>query len=353
MKLVKTKYGKMNVIPGDGVISRSLSLYGEWAKEELDFLKELIIPGAHVLDIGAYIGTHSIAFARFTGNQGKVYAFEPRAEIFKILSSNISANQCVHVVGFNMAVSDRTGLAQLEPFDLDAPANFGGSELVVQTVGTSDGYQAVITTIDSMNIARVDFIKIDVEGMESLVLEGGMQTITNLNPTIFCECNSIDSGAGILGFANKVGYKVFGFLSAAFSKNNFNGSVENIFGNAKELGLLLVPPHRLGYADSLSGRYRLCPIETFDEIALLLLHKPQYPDEVLSFAAPSKSLGILYPSPLSRTQDQKILLLTAQLESQTNEIRRIKNSFSWQVTKPIRLMAYLGRWVKSMVSLNN
>jgi FkbM family methyltransferase len=329
MKLVKTKYGEMQVIPGDRVISRSLSLYGEWAKDELDFLREFIAPGAHVLDIGAYIGTHSIAFAQFAGHQGKVYAFEPRAEIFKLLSDNISTNQCVNVVAFNMGVSDQVGQALLEPLDLDAPANFGGNELAGPAAGTSDGYQAVITTLDSMNIAQVDFIKIDVEGMEQRVLDGALQTITNLKPTIFCECNSVESGAGVLGFANKVGYTVFGFLSDAFSKNNFNGADENIFGDAKELGLLLVPPHRLGYAECLLGRYRLCPVDTLDAMALLLLHKPQYPDAVLSVTAASRTIGTLFPSPLSRTQSQQILLLTA-------EIHRVKSSFSWRLTKPLR-----------------
>lgn len=353
MNLVKTKYGEMNVIPSDRVISRSLSMYGEWAKDELDFLNESIFPGAHVLDIGAYIGTHSIAFARFTEKWGKVYAFEPRSEIFKILSNNISLNQCEHVLAFNMALSDRVGVAKLEPLDLDAPANFGGRELEGQTAEISDGYQAVIATIDSMNIAQVDFIKIDVEGMESRVLSGGLQTISNLKPIIFCECNSVESGAGLLGFANKVGYAVFGFLSAAFSKNNFNCANENIFGNAKELGLLLVPPHRLDYADGLSTRYRLCRVDNLDEIALLLLHKPQYPDEILSRTDTSKLMGTLYPSPLSRNLNQQILLLATQLESEAAEIRRIKKSFSWQITKPFRLIAYLWRRVRAMVGLDN
>ncbi len=353
MKPVKTRHGEMHVIPSDGVISRSLSLYGEWAKDELDFLKEFISPGAHVLDIGAYIGTHSLAFARFTGIEGQVYAFEPRAEIFQILRNNIYSNQCAHVLPFNVGVSDEVGQVLLEPLDLYASDNFGGHGLASQELGKSGVYQTTITTIDSTNFSKVDFIKIDVEGMELRVLQGALQTITSLKPTIFCECNSMESGAGVLNFANKVGYKVFGFLSDAFSKNNFNGVTENIFGNAKELGLLLVPPHRLRYADNLSDRYRLCSIETLDAITLCLLHKPQYPDEVLSFTTPSKSLGILYPSPLSRTKDQSILLLTTQLESQFDEIRRIRNSFSWQVTKPIRLIAYLGRRLKAMFGLDN
>jgi FkbM family methyltransferase len=340
MKLVNTKYGEMYVIPGDNVISRSLALYGEWAKDELDFLSEFIEPGAHVLDIGAYIGTHSIAFARFTGSQGKVYAFEPRREIFQMLSSNIAVNKCGQVAAFNMGVSDRLGQAILEPLDLDAPDNFGGLELASLATGKPGGYQATINTIDSLRIARADFIKIDVEGMEQSVLDGAMETITTLQPTIFCECNSLEIGAGIFGFANSVGYAVFGFLSDAFSKNNFNGAVANIFGDAKELGMLLVPRHRLGHAKGLLDRYRICPVDGLDAIALLLLHKPQYPSAILSGTAAAGSLGTLYPSPLSRAQNQEIMRLTAQLAARDAEVLRIRSSFSWALTKPLRALQY-------------
>ena len=104
-----------------------------------------------------------------------------------------------------MGVSDEVGQALLEPLDLYAPDNFGGRGLASQEVGKSGGYQTTITTIDSTNLAKVDFIKIDVEGMELRVLQGALQTIARLKPTIFCECNSIESGAGVLNFANKVG----------------------------------------------------------------------------------------------------------------------------------------------------
>ena len=345
MNLVKTKYGEMQVIPSDSVISRSLTMYGEWAKNEIDFLKEFITPGAHVLDIGSYIGTHALAFAQFTGSQGKVYAFEPRREIFQILSTNISVNQCTQVVAFNMGVADQVEQATLKPLNLDTPDNFGGQELASQEA-TADGYQATITTIDSMHLERVDFMKIDVEGMEQRVLNGARQTITNRKPSIFCECNSIDGGAGVLAFAHSIGYKVFGVLSDAFSKNNFNGVGDNFFGEFKELGLLLVPLHRLEHANSLLNLYRLCPVDTLDTLALLLLHKPQYSDAELASTPAAKLLGTMYPSPLSR-------LLAAQLESQVLEVHRVKNSFSWQVTKPIRFIAYLGRRLSAVCGFDN
>lgn len=336
MSTVKTIHGNMHTVPGDLVISRSLELYGEWARQELDLLKEFIAPGAHVLDIGSYIGTHTVAFARFVGSQGKVYAFEPRQEIFQVLCNNLAENQCAQVQAFNMGVSDQSGKTLLGPLDLNASANFGGLELHRAVIEEAGAYTVGITTIDELRIARVDFMKIDVEGMERSVLDGSLKTIQDLKPAIYCECNSVDSGTRILDFANAIGYAVFGFLFDAYSKENFNQHCVNIFGDAKELGLLLLPPNRQTDATRLAGQYPLHPLENPDAIALLLLHKPQYPEAVLSLTAVAAAEGMLYPSPLSRALQQEILVLTARMDALATEIYRMRTSYSWRLTKPVR-----------------
>ena len=78
----------MRIIEADNVISRALALYGEWAMDELDLMAQIITPGMCVLDVGAFIGTHTLAFSEFVGPMGKVYSFEPRKDIYAILSEN-------------------------------------------------------------------------------------------------------------------------------------------------------------------------------------------------------------------------------------------------------------------------
>lgn len=351
MSTVQTIYGNMHTVPGDLVISRSLALYGEWAKQELDFLHEFIAPGAHVLDIGSYIGTHTVAFARFVGSQGKVYAFEPRQEIFRVLSSNLAENQCAQVQAFNMGVSDQSGQTLLEPLDLNSSANFGGLELHRPGIEAAGAYTVAITTIDDLRIVRVDFMKIDVEGMEKSVLDGSLKTIQNLKPAIYCECNSVDSGTRILDFAHAIGYTVFGFLFAAYSKDNFNRYSVNIFGDAKELGLLLLPPNRQTDATGLANRYPLHRVENLDAIALLLLHKPQYPEAVLSLTKVAAAEGLLYPSPLSRALQQEILVLSAHMDAQAVEIHRMRTSYSWRLTKPVRAIRNIPQLLRRLWAL--
>jgi hypothetical protein len=63
----ETCLGPMFTLQGDAVIGRSLRLYGEFAGEEVDSILDFFRPGDHVLDLGANIGVHSLAFAQTEG----------------------------------------------------------------------------------------------------------------------------------------------------------------------------------------------------------------------------------------------------------------------------------------------
>lgn len=89
IETVPGRYGKISFFSSDLVIGRSLRTYGEWAENEIRFLLRSVHPGDTVLDVGANIGTHTLAFARAVGVSGKVWAFEPRPEIFRVLDANI------------------------------------------------------------------------------------------------------------------------------------------------------------------------------------------------------------------------------------------------------------------------
>ena len=65
---VETRNGRVTFFANDtGAISESLRLYGEWAQNELSFMLSMVRPGDTVVDVGGYIGTHALAFARHVG----------------------------------------------------------------------------------------------------------------------------------------------------------------------------------------------------------------------------------------------------------------------------------------------
>ena len=63
---VTTRYGRLYVAAGDTVIGRSLQLYGEWAEHEINSYSALLSDGDTIVDVGANIGTHSVALASRT-----------------------------------------------------------------------------------------------------------------------------------------------------------------------------------------------------------------------------------------------------------------------------------------------
>jgi len=283
MTAVATRYGLMDIIESDSTVSKSLQIYGEWAQEELEVLARFIAPGACVLDAGAFIGTHTLAFAQMAGPTGRVYAFEPRREIFAYLQRNIDANGLAQVHAHNVALGTQPAELAMDTLDLLHADNFGGLALASPRDAAAVGqYFVSIVTLDMLDLPNVDLIKLDVEGMEGEVLAGARDMIARDRPVIFAECNSLDGGVSLLGFARANGYRVFGSVSGAYSAANFNNVAENIFGAAKELGLLLLSAERIETYDAVLGQMRLPEVESFDDLACLLLSKPQYYDEALA-----------------------------------------------------------------------
>lgn len=149
-----------------------------WEAWILARMKNHIIPGTIILDIGAHIGTHTINLAKCLNN-GVVYAFEPQPKIFRELCYNLLLNNIQNVKLFNSAVGSENGKIELSPLCGD---NEGGTGCY----GNS-GLFADLLTIDSLNLNNVSLIKIDVEGMENKVLEGARETILRNKPIIFIE----------------------------------------------------------------------------------------------------------------------------------------------------------------------
>lgn len=118
------RYGVMHAFDNNDLISRSLILYGEWAQNEINIIRKLIKPGDHIVDIGAFIGTHSRAFADAVGPKGLVWAFEPNPQVLSLLRQNadISVPQVINVIG--VALGDSDGTTSLY---INLKGNFGAS----------------------------------------------------------------------------------------------------------------------------------------------------------------------------------------------------------------------------------
>ena len=167
-------------------ISNTLSKYGYWENNLIKYAQQYLTDTSIILDIGANIGTWSIPLA--THNR-KVYSFEPYDSSFYALCGNIFLNQKSNIVPYHIALTDDA--TKKTKMFLPETVNKGGCKLIETT--EESPHQYTLSTIDSFQFDRVDFIKLDVEGQELNVLKGGFRTITTYKPMIFFECWDVKS----------------------------------------------------------------------------------------------------------------------------------------------------------------
>lgn len=153
--------------------------------EPREKLYSLIKPGMVVLDIGANIGETTMAFSKLAGETGKVFSFEPDPQTFGRLQKHLELNACANVIPVNKGL----GREEAEFFLEEGEHNSGGNRIAPGK--QAQGKKIAVTTLDRFleahDVAKVDFVKIDVEGYEYNVLLGAVKTIDQHRPSFFIE----------------------------------------------------------------------------------------------------------------------------------------------------------------------
>ncbi|MBI1244355.1 MAG: FkbM family methyltransferase [Alphaproteobacteria bacterium] len=172
--------------------------------------------GVVAVDCGANIGVHTIEWARLMTEWGRVVSFEAQERIFYALAGNIALNNCMNASAKNWAVGDRCGTIGVPEPNYLSPASFGslelkkkaGNEFIGQNIDYANTREIPLISIDSLRFPRLDFLKIDVEGMEEEVLAGASATIGAMKPMMLVE--NIKSNAEALNaFFTRSGYATF------------------------------------------------------------------------------------------------------------------------------------------------
>lgn len=171
--------------------------------------EQAVKPGDVVFDVGAHIGCFTLKAARKVGESGRVVSFEPSSENFKLLSLNVSSNNYTNSKLFNVAVGAAPGTATLHLGNRRG-TNSLLSEANVDQVGVEE---VPIRTLDSvaeeLELSKVDFLKIDVEGFELEVLKGAQNVLSSHHPSIAMETHGFGASDEEIGrFLADFGYVV-------------------------------------------------------------------------------------------------------------------------------------------------
>jgi FkbM family methyltransferase len=174
-------------------IDFSIYLLGAFEPSTANTLDKLAKPGDVALDIGANIGAHTLGLARSVGPTGHVFAFEPTDFAFEKLRSNLALNpaleETVTAQQIYLEKSSETPVKEQIyaswPLETDEPLHPKHRGRLVSTknarVDTLDGFW------EREGLDRLQLIKLDVDGYELPVLQGGLKTLTRFRPTLVME----------------------------------------------------------------------------------------------------------------------------------------------------------------------
>jgi FkbM family methyltransferase len=185
------------VIPKGGVALQLWRNHG-YEQNELRFILNILERGMTFIDIGSNIGLFAMAAAKKIG-LGKVYALEPGSWTFGVLKENIHLNGLTNVIPVRTALGDTTGQAVLQVnakyrdlFNtIGLPVHRECRVITQETVPltTLDNF------IEDQEIAKVDVMKVDVEGAELLVFRGARNLLKRRDaPLILYESGDCTKG---------------------------------------------------------------------------------------------------------------------------------------------------------------
>ena len=176
--------------------------------------------GLVVIDCGANIGVHTVEWAKAMHGWGEVISIEAQERIFYALAGNITINNCFNARAIWSAVGKHDGYIAVPKPDYFKPSSFGSLEIrkteSTEYIGQDIDYSVGKTqltpmiAIDGLKLDRVDFIKIDIEGMEIEALEGAELIISEYKPQMMIERIKTNESL-IRDFVTSRGYKIFEF----------------------------------------------------------------------------------------------------------------------------------------------
>lgn len=291
----------------------------------VDLLSKLTSADSRCLDIGANIGLTACALSVLCP-EGKIAGIEPVPRTFSFLKRN--ARALPNVAVFKHALGSTEGVLRMQ-----GNPNFLAGSFVADEYDIRDGghftEEVPVKTLDasfgSFGLDRMDFIKIDVEGFEIEVFEGGKQIIGDLKPITFLEmnhwCLNVFRRMSIPEFRERL-LKVFPCVYA-IEGGTFVDYADDAY------------VHHINHSHIIGHRYNNL-VAGFDreEIVSRLSTLRETPQ----FEVPVPQATIPEPVRVDNTIElrEQIAALKAQAETDRATIAALRNSSSWKVTAPMR-----------------
>ena len=213
--LYKTYFGDLFWLSKDETawVDKCIKESSIFEEYSTNFIKKIIQNGNIALDIGANIGYYSIMLSRLVGDTGRVLCFEPTNHYRKVLEKNLDINNLKNVEIYQFGLSNKKQELSIDIGDSSASLHNPIKKLV--KLSEIINLSRLDDVVEELNITKLDFIKIDVDGHEPAFLDGALETIKKYNPIILLEVNHLnyfDAGVYACDFYDylvSVGFNIF------------------------------------------------------------------------------------------------------------------------------------------------
>ena len=166
-------------------LTRQIVAGRSFFEPEVKALKELVVAGDVVADIGANAGSYAKELSFLVGTQGKVYAFEPVPETFDILQNVVKKARLNNVMASRLALGAQARFDKMVIPNMDGFTGYYWAHLA-QPGDAGRSVDVVVKTFDEwvceQRLERLDFVKCDVEGGELDILRGSGDVIRRFKP---------------------------------------------------------------------------------------------------------------------------------------------------------------------------
>lgn len=165
---------------GDFGVTLEAESTGEYEPVTTSLIADMLQEGMTFVDIGAHVGLFALPATKWVGETGRVVAFEPHPDNYKMLMQNIERNFCATTIeAIQSAVSDIAKTVHLHT----STFNTGDHQLFHR--GNRNTIEVPCTTLDTFfdSDEQVDVIKMDLQGAEAAAFRG-MQRVLEDNANI-------------------------------------------------------------------------------------------------------------------------------------------------------------------------
>lgn len=176
-------------------------LQGKYEPAQTSRFLELVRPDDVVFDIGAATGYYTLLAGKLTGHKGRVVAFEPMLRNRYFLETHVAKNGLSNVSIYDFAIGGHNGA-----IGFTSGTGTGTGRI------TEDGSFTVnVKTLDTFvqeSGTSPTHLKIDVEGAELSVLQGAVETLRTVRPTLFLSTHGAAVHRDCCEFLRSLGYQL-------------------------------------------------------------------------------------------------------------------------------------------------